>query len=82
MPRQLPTITILDVKPSDLRLMAVKGDGQTVEFRYQIRQEEEGVIDVYGGGTYRTQLPASLRQDLIAWVVSDIIPEINQKEGL
>lgn len=79
MPRDLPVVTLQDVVMSDLRGMKVTVNPVKSTFQYRVRDQDN---DVHHTGLISVEMPNSVKQDLAAWIAADVIPAINEKEGM
>ena len=79
MPRDLPVITLQDVLLSDIQGMRIKTDPVKATFQYQVRDQDD---EQYSIGRYVSDVPNAIKQALIQWLNDDVLPAINEQEGM
>lgn len=79
MPRDLPVVTLQDVVLGDIRGMKVATGPVRATIKYEVLDQHG---DPHHSGTIETPMPAQLKQDIGAWINADVLPDINQQEGM
>lgn len=79
MPRDLPVVTLQDVTLGEIRGMKISTSPVRATIRYEVLDQDG---EPHHSGTVETPMPTQLKQDLAAWINADVLPDINEQEGM